>query len=64
MLFRSGAAAALPIWAKYMKKVFDDPTLGYDQQETFKLPEGFDPCAGSETPDGEVEEMGLDDLFN
>ncbi len=47
-----------------MKKVFDDPTLGYDQQETFKLPEGFDPCAGSETPDGEVEEMGLDDLFN
>ena len=64
MTYGQGAAAALPIWAKYMKKVFDDPTLGYDQQETFKLPEGFDPCAGSETPDGEVEEMGLDDLFN
>lgn len=59
-----GAAAALPIWAMYMKKVYDDPTLGYDQQERFKLPEGFDPCAGSETPDGEVEERGLDDLFN
>lgn len=60
-----GAAAALPIWAMYMKKVYDDPTLGYDQQERFKLPEGFDPCAGSETPDGEViEEGGLDDLFN
>ena len=37
----------LPIWALYMKKVYDDPTLGYDQQEKFKLPEGFDPCAGS-----------------
>ena len=48
----------------YMKKVYDDPTLGYDQQERYKLPEGFDPCAGSETPDGEVEERGLDDLFN
>ena len=65
MTYGQGAAAALPIWAMYMKKVYDDPTLGYDQQEKFKLPEGFDPCAGSETPDGEViEEGGLDDLFN
>ena len=64
MTYGQGAAAAWPIWAMYMKKVYDDPTLGYDQQERFKLPEGFDPCAGSETPDGEVEERGLDDLFN
>lgn len=65
MTYGQGAAAVLPIWAMYMKKVYDDPTLGYDQQERFKLPEGFDPCAGSETPDGEViEEGGLDDLFN
>jgi len=65
MTYGQGAAAALPIWAKYMKKVYDDPTLGYDQQEKFKLPEGFDPCAGSEASDGEVfEETGLDDLFN
>lgn len=64
MTYGQGAAAALPIWALYMKKVYDDPTLGYDQQETFKIPQGFDPCAGSETPNGEVEEMGLDDLFN
>ena len=65
MTYGQGAAAALPIWAMYMKKVYDDPTLGYDQQERFKLPEGFDPCAGSETPDGEViEEGGLYDLFN
>ena len=64
MTYGQGAAAALPIWAMYMKKVYDDPTLGYDQQERFKLPEGFDPCAGSETPDGAVEERALDDLFN
>ena len=42
MTYGQGAAAALPIWAMYMKKVYDDPTLGYDQQERFKLPEGFD----------------------
>ena len=65
MTYGQGAAAALPIWATYMKKVYGDPSLGYSQTETFKLPEGFDPCAGSETPDGEVfEETGLDDLFN
>ena len=65
MTYGQGASLALPIWGKYMKKVFDDKTLGYDPSEHFQLPEGFDPCAGSETPDGEVfEETGLDDLFN
>lgn len=64
MTYGQGAAAALPIWALYMKKVYDDPTLEYNQQETFQLPEGFDPCAGSEIPDGEIQDTGLDDLFN
>ena len=65
MTYGQGAAAALPIWAIYMKKVYEDPSLGYSQQESFELPEGFDPCAGSEVPDSEVfEETGLDDLFN
>ena len=65
MTYGQGASMALPVWAKYMKKVFDDSSLGYSQQESFKLPEGFDPCAGSEASNGEaVEERGLDDLFN
>ena len=64
MTYGQGASLALPIWAKYMKKVFDDKSLGYDQKQTFKLPDGFDPCAGSESADGAVEEVGLDDLFN
>ena len=63
MTYGQGAAAALPIWAMYMKKVYDDPTLGYDQQERFKLPEGFDPCAGSETPDGEDRRRGIGRSF-
>lgn len=65
MTYGQGASMALPIWAKYMKKVFDDSSLGYSQQERFNLPEEFDPCAGSEASNGEVlEETGLDDLFN
>lgn len=64
MTYGQGAAAALPIWAIYMKKVFADKTLGYSEDETFDLPEGFDPCAGSETPTEESKQAGLDDLFN
>lgn len=64
MTYGQGASLALPIWGKYMKKVYDDRSLGYDQKQTFKLPDGFDPCAGNETPEGTTAEPGLDNLFN
>lgn len=47
-----------------MNKVFADPTLGYDPTEEFQLPEGFDPCAGSEVGYDDSGDTGLDDLFN
>ncbi len=34
-----GAASALPIWALYMRKVYDDPTLNYSESEKFDIPE-------------------------
>lgn len=40
-----GAAMALPIWGLYMNKVYADKTLPYSQEETFDLPEHFDPCS-------------------
>ena len=64
MTYGQGASLALPIWAKYMNKVFADPTLGYDPAEEFQLPEGFDPCAGSEASYDDSGDTGLDDLFN
>ena len=65
MLHGQGASMALPIWAKYMVKVLGDKSLGYDENETFQLPEGFDPCKDSGYEDAEpASEMGLDDLFN
>lgn len=67
MLHGQGASMALPIWAKYMVKVYDDKSLGYDETETFKLPEGYDPCHDN-GEEGSYEEptpeMGLDDLFD
>lgn len=41
-----GANTALPIWALYMQKVYNDSTLGYTMDEDFDIPEWFDPDAG------------------
>ncbi|MBC8594576.1 transglycosylase domain-containing protein [Oscillospiraceae bacterium N12] len=64
MTYGQGASMALPIWAKYMNKVFADKNLGYDQTERFQLPEGYDPCADSDVGLEDSNEPGLDDLFN
>ncbi|MBR1447891.1 MAG: transglycosylase domain-containing protein [Prevotella sp.] len=44
MAFGQGAAAALPIFALYMKSLYNDPTLGYSQTDQFDIPADFDPC--------------------
>lgn len=68
MTYGQGARLALPIWGKYMQKVFADKSLGYDQTQRFKMPDGFDPCAGLSDTSGdtliEEPESGLDELFN
>lgn len=66
MLHGQGASMALPIWAKYMVKVLGDKSLGYDENEIFELPEGFDPCKDSsyEEDTEPASDMGLDDIFN
>ena len=68
MLHGQGASMALPIWTKYMVKVLGDKSLGYDENETFQLPEGYDPCKDDVNleRDTHIEEPieGLDELFN
>lgn len=68
MLHGQGASMALPIWTKYMVKVLGDKSLGYDENETFQLPEGYDPCKDNVNLEGDthIEEPieGLDELFN
>ena len=68
MLHGQGASMALPIWTKYMVKVLGDKSLGYDENETFQLPEGYNPCKDDINLEGDthIEEPieGLDELFN
>ena len=53
-----GASMALPIWAYYMKKVFADKSLGYDPEEKFDIPEGYDPCASKQVDNmNDIEEV-------
>ena len=44
MAMGQGATMALPIWAYYMKKIYRNRALGYNNKVSFGLPEGFDPC--------------------
>ncbi len=42
-----GASMALPVWALFMKKVYNDRSLGYSQSERFQIPPEFRYCGDS-----------------
>jgi penicillin-binding protein 1A len=67
MTYGQGASMALPIWVKYMKKVYNDRSLKYNQNEKFQIPDGFDPCGSNAPPSANATqangEQGIDDLF-
>ncbi|MBP3774575.1 MAG: transglycosylase domain-containing protein [Bacteroidaceae bacterium] len=44
MAMGQGATVALPIWAKYMKAVYADSSLGYSETENFDVPSTFNSC--------------------
>ena len=56
MAYAQGAAAALPIFGLYMKKIYADSSIDITQQDQFDLTPGFDPCAGELQLDPEEEE--------
>lgn len=65
MAYGQGASMALPIWAKYMNKVFADQSLGYSQSDTFVFPEDFDPCNEETIPTVMGEnDTALDEFFD
>lgn len=52
-----GASAALPIFGRFMGKVYADPLLGYSIKKGFDIPAGFNPCSQEESiQEIEVEE--------
>lgn len=46
-----GAAAALPIFAEFIKHVYANPKLGYNKKDAFDIPPGFSPCGGLDSGD-------------
>lgn len=48
MALGQGARAALPIYGKYMQKVYADKKLPYSQSTKFEFPADFSPCNGEE----------------
>ena len=58
MVYGQGAAMALPIFALYMQKVYENPQLGYNANALFDLPDGFEPCSfvndALQTDDGDM----------
>ncbi|MGM9704407.1 MAG: transglycosylase domain-containing protein [Prevotella sp.] len=59
MRMGQGATMALPVWAYYMKKVYADRTLGYDDSGVFELPPDYDPCA----IEADSEEHNLEEVY-
>ena len=55
-----GATMALPIFALYMKKIYADSQLGYNENAVFDLDEGYNPCAyvnESVSEENDIEEV-------
>jgi penicillin-binding protein 1A len=61
MSMGQGATMALPIWAKYMKKVLGDKSLGYRTDEKFNIPAGFQSC--DKAKNDSLQENGIDQIF-
>ena len=54
-----GATMALPIWAYYMRMVYDDKSLGYSDDAKFDIPKDFDYCETDDTFDF----SGIEDVY-
>ncbi len=55
MAHGQGASMALPIYGKYISKVYADPTLPYSQDAKFEFPAGINLCESEFAPAEETE---------
>ena len=61
MRMGQGATMALPIWAKYMKRVLANKSLGYRKDEKFNIPAGFESC--EKLKNDSVQDNEIDQIF-
>ena len=59
MALGQGAKAALPIWGKYMRKVYSDASLEYSSSSKFDIPKGFDTCNDKPSQN----EFAIEDIY-
>ncbi|MBE6304441.1 MAG: penicillin-binding protein [Bacteroidales bacterium] len=67
MTVGQGAAAALPIYAKFMQQVYADKNLPYSQDATFDFPDGLVLCEDEEEGvfiEPTTESPAVDDIFD
>lgn len=57
-----GASMALPIYGKYIRKVYDDPSLPYTENSRFEFPDGINLCHSEFAP--VEEEQTLDEAIS
>ena len=51
---------ALPIFAKFIKKVYADKQLPYNEEEQFDYPEDYDPCQTHESLPQSTPDISVD----
>lgn len=72
MAYGQGASMALPIYGRFMQKVYADPRLNYSQSTRFTFPEGIDLCESEYggyydediTSDNNAEDTTMDGVFD
>ncbi|MCM1021794.1 MAG: transglycosylase domain-containing protein [Muribaculum sp.] len=67
MAMGQGASMALPVYGKYISKVYADSTLPYKQDVTFTFPEGIDLCQKEyygEYDEPAVQEESIEGVFD
>ena len=60
MAYGQGANMALPIFAKFIKKVYADKQLPYNEEEQFDYPEDYDPCQTHESLPQSTPDISVD----
>ena len=63
MAMGQGAAAALPVFALYMQKVYKDSRLGYNPEAIFDLPADYNPCEMDEAGEEDAEGGDIEEVF-
>ena len=64
MAMGQGATMALPVFALYMQRIYQDKQLGYSQADVFDVPAGFNPCEEDDSGQQETEDgTSIEDIF-